>query len=219
MKISENTLNILKNFATINPSLSVKSGNILSTISPQKTIFAKAIVDENFPKDFAIYELSKFLGAMSLFNNPDIDFFDDHMKISENKKSIRYVYTDPSMVIAPPSKEVQLPSVDVSFQLTSDDLIKVQKALSILKVPEMSITGEDGTIYVKAINNKASSSDSFSIAVGVTEKAFNMIFKAENLKITPNDYEVNVSSKGISQFKSDVITYWIATESTSQYEV
>lgn len=218
MKISETTLNILKNFATINPSLSVKAGNVLSTISPQKTIFAKAVVNENFPKDFALYELSKFLGAMSLFNDPEIDFFDDHMKISENKKSIRYVYTDPSMVIAPPNKEVQLPSVDVSFTLTSDDLIKVQRALSVLKVPEMSIVGEDGTIYVKAINNKMSSSDSFSIAVGVTEKAFNMIFKAENLKITPNDYEVNVSSKGISQFKSDSITYWVATEQQSQYE-
>lgn len=218
MKISENTINILKNFATINPSLVVKSGNVLSTISPQKTIFAKATIQENFPKNFAVYELSKFLGALSLFKEPELEFFDDHMKISENKKSIRYVYTDPSMVIAPPEKEVQLPSVDVSFNLTSDDLAKVQRALSILKVPEMSITGEDGTIYVKAINNKVSSSDSFSIAVGVTDKAFNMIFKAENLKMMNSDYEVSVSSKGISQFKSDTAIYWVATESQSKYE-
>jgi len=92
MKISENTLSILKNFATINPSLSVKAGNVLSTISPQKTIFAKATIDDSFPKDFAVYEVSKFLGAMSLFGDPEIEFFDDHMKISENKKAIRYVH-------------------------------------------------------------------------------------------------------------------------------
>jgi len=218
MKISENTLSILKNFATINPSLSVKAGNVLSTISPQKTIFAKATIDDSFPKDFAVYEVSKFLGAMSLFGDPEIEFFDDHMKISENKKAIRYVYTDPTMVISPPNKEVSLPSVDIVFNLTSDDLNKVQRALSVLKVPEMSIVGEDGTIYVKAMNNKSSSSDSFSIAVGVTEKAFNMIFKAENLKLMNNDYEVSLSSKGISQFKSNSIVYWVATEAQSKYE-
>jgi len=128
------------------------------------------------------------------------------------------MYTDPTMVISPPNKEVSLPSVDIVFNLTSDDLNKVQRALSVLKVPEMSIVGEDGTIYVKAMNNKSSSSDSFSIAVGVTEKAFNMIFKAENLKLMNNDYEVSLSSKGISQFKSNSIVYWVATEAQSKYE-
>jgi hypothetical protein len=196
----------------------VKSGNTIKTISPQRTIFAKAELDEVFPSDFAIYELSKFLGALTLFDDPEVEFFDEHLKISHNKNSIRYTYADPSMIITPPDKEITLPSVDISFELTSEDLARLQKALSILRVPEMSITGEDGTIYVKAVNNKNPSSDSFSIAVGVSDKAFNMIFKAENLKIMNRNYTVNISSKGISEFKSDNLTYWIATESQSKFE-
>lgn len=218
MKLSENCLNVLKNFSTINPSILVKSGNVIKTISPQRTIFARAELDEVFPSDFAIYELSKFLGALTLFDDPEVSFFDDHLKISHNKNSIRYTYADPSMIVTPPDKDINLPGVDVSFELTSEDLARLQKALSILRVPEMSVSGEDGTIYMKAINNKNPSSDSFSIAVGVTDKAFNMIFKAENLKIMNRNYNVNISSKGISEFKSDNLTYWIATESQSKFE-
>lgn len=218
MKLSENCLNVLKNFSSINPSILVKSGNTIKTISPQRTIFAKAELDEVFPSDFAIYELSKFLGALTLFDDAEVEFFDEHLKISHNKNSIRYTYADPSMIITPPDKDITLPSVDISFELTSEDLARLQKALSILRVPEMSITGEDGTIYVKAVNNKNPSSDSFSIAVGVSDKAFNMIFKAENLKIMNRNYTVNISSKGISEFKSDNLTYWIVTESQSKFE-
>lgn len=219
MKISENCLNVLKNFSVINPSIQVLAGNTIKTISPQRTIFAKVELNEIFPKDFAIYELSKFLGALSLFDDPDIDFFDDHLKISQGKNSIRYVYADPSMIITPPDKEIILPSVDVDFELSSDDLSKIQKAISILRVPEMSVMGDDGTIYVKAINNKNPSSDSYSIAVGVTDKSFNAIFKSENLKIMNRNYKVRISSKGISEFNGDDIKYWIATEANSKFDI
>lgn len=218
MKISDNTMNIFKNFALINPSIAVKPGNVLQTISPQRTIFATAEVEEEFPSKFAIYELNKFTGAVGLFNEPNFEFFDNYLKISEGKNSIRYVFADENMIVTPPEKKIKMPSNDVEFDLTSNDLSKLLKAISVLHLPEMSIVGDDGTIYIKAINNKNPSNDSFSIAVGVTTKTFNLIIKAEHLKLMPRDYKVILSSGGITQFNSnDKLSYWIATEANSKF--
>lgn len=223
MKISETCINVLKNFSTINPSIQVREGNILKTISPQKNIFAKAVLtNENFPQDFAIYELNKFLGSISLFTDPEVEFFDDHLKIKEGKNSIRYVYADPDTVVVPPAnKEIVLPSADVEFDMTVEDHARLQKSLSVLRVPNVSVVGDDGTIYLKAVNDKNPSSDSFSIAVGVTDKEFNCIFKAENMKIMNRNYNVKISSKGIAQFETNDdgvnLTYYIAVEKDSTF--
>lgn len=219
MKLSDKTLGILKNFSTVNQSILVKPGNVIRTISGARNVFAQATVEETFPAQFSIYELSKFLGALSLFKDPDIEFFDGHLKISEGKNFIRYTYADESMIVTPPDKAVELPSRDIYFELTEKDLSTVQKALSVLQVPEMSVVGEDGTIYVKAINNKNPSSDHFSIAVGVTDKSFNAIFKAEYLKFLPADYKISISNKGFAEFATDGLSYWIASEHTSKFGV
>lgn len=219
MKISENTMNIFKNFALINPSIAIKPGNVIQTISPQRTIFATAVVEEEFPSKFAIYELNKFTGAVGLFNNPDFEFYDEYVKINEGKHSIRYIFADESMIVTPPEKKIKMPSIDVEFDLTTADLSKLLKAISVLHLPEMSIVGDDGTIYIKAINNKNPSNDSFSIAVGVTNKKFNLIIKAEHLKLMQRDYKVSLSSKGITEFNhNDKLSYWIATEANSKFE-
>ena len=219
MKISEKTLGILKNFSTINQSLLVRPGNVIRTIHPMKTVFASATVEENFPTQFAIYELSKFLGSISLFDDPDFEFYDDHMKISEGKNYIRFVYADQSMIIVPPTKQIELPSRDVYFELSEKDLGTINKALSVLQVPEMSVVGEDGTIYVKALNNKNVSSDQYSLAVGVTDKSFNAIFKSEFMKLLPADYKINISNKGYAEFATQGLTYWVATDHTSKFGI
>lgn len=219
MKISQNTLAVLKNFSTFNKSILVRQGNVLKTITAGKNVFARAEVEEVFPQDFAIYELSKFLGAISLFNNPDFEFFDGYLKISEGKNYIRYTYADPSLIVTPPEKEIVLPSKDIYFEISEQDLNTVQKALGVLGMPEVSIVGEDGTIYVKANNNKVPGSDQYSIAVGITDASFNMIFKGEYLKFINANYQVTVSAKGIAEFKSDAASYWVATEQNSKFGV
>lgn len=219
MKISQNTLSILKNFSTFNKSIMVKKGNTIKTITGGKNVFARANVDETFPEDFAIYELPKFLGSISLFTNPDFEFFEDHLKISEGKNYIRYMYCDPSLIVTPPDKEIVLPSKDIYFELAEQDLNTVLKALGILGMPEVSIVGEDGTIYVKANNNKNPSSDQYSIAVGVTTASFNMIFKGEYLKFMNANYKVTVSSKGLAEFATDNLSYWVATEQNSKFGI
>lgn len=215
MKVSERTLGVMKNFATINPSLQVKAGNELRTISGSKSVFAQAKVDETFPRQFAIYELSKFLGAVSLFKDPDFEFFDDHVKISEDRNFIRYTYCDESTIVVPPSKDIQLPTKDIYFELSEKDLASLQKAISILQVPEILVTGEDGTTYVKASNSKNPSSDSFAIPVGVTDRTFRAIFKAEYLKLMPGDYQINISNGGFAEFLSGDTRYFIAAEQSS----
>ncbi len=219
MKISKSTLDVLKNFNSVNPSIVVNPGNIIKTMSPNKAVFAKAVVNEVFPKQFAIYELSKFLSTVSLFSSPDFEFFDDHMKISEAKNFVRYVYANKDLIVQAPDREIALPSKEIYFELTEKDLSTALKALSVLGVPEMSIVGDDGTIYIKANNNSNPTSDSYSIAVGTTQATFNMIFLAENLKFMPRDYKVTVSSKGIAEFASDTLTYWAATTPNSKYGI
>lgn len=219
MKISQKTLSILKNFSSIQKSIVIKQGNVIKTISGEKNLFARALVNESFPTQFSIYELSKFLGAISLFDDPDFEFFDDHLKISEKKNFIRYTYADESLIVTPPDKEIQIPSKDIYFELTEKDFSGVLKAASVLQAPEITVVGEDGTIYVKANNNSNASADSYSIAVGVTDASFNMIFKSEHFKFINGAYKVNISAKGIGEFVSDAVTYWIATESKSKFGV
>lgn len=217
MQLSEQTISILKNFSLINPSIAINPGNVLKTISPLRTIFAKATVSETFTNKFAIYELNKFLGAITLLDNPEFEFYDNHLKMTKGKQTLRYAYADIETILTPPEKEIKLPSEDIKFDLAAADLIKVQKSLSVLQLPEISIIGDDGNIFVKAVDNKKSTTDHFSIAVGVTDKNFNAIIAADNLKMMMQDYSVVISEKGISQFTSKNVTYWIALESRSTF--
>jgi hypothetical protein len=218
MKISEKTFEALKNFSTINPSLRVKAGNVLSTVSEQKNILAKVTVAEAFPKDFAVYELNQFLGLASLFEEGEYDFGESAVVISEGKNSSRYTYTDPSMVTAPPDKPLDLPSQEVSFNLEWNDLKKIINAANQLSLPEIVVRGVDSNIKLVATDSKNPTSNEFSQDLGIsTESEFDFVFKVENFKFMQQDYQVTISSRGISHFKGQMIEYWVATESGSKY--
>jgi len=218
MKLSDKTINILKNFTTINPSLHVKSGNLISTISIHKTIMAKARVEETFDTPFTIFELSKFLGVISLFNDPDFEFKDKQVKISSGKQYINYTYADPSMVVVPPDKDIELPTTDVEFDITNSDLTRLLRSVSVLQLPEIAVVGEEGKIFVKAVNSKDISKDSFAVEVGDTNQNFKFYIKNENLKLINTDYNVKITSRGLAQFNSPEVTYWIAVESNSSFD-
>jgi len=215
MKISKSTIDVLKNFSTINKSLLVRPGNTIKTISGKRSVYAKAVVEESFPTKFSIYELSRFLGAISLFEDPDFEFFDDHLKISEGRNFIRYAYADESMIVAPPDTDLTAPNIDYTIEISEKDLASITKAISLLQVPEVSIVGEDGNINIRAINNKNPSSDQFNIPVGVTDKTFNAIFKADYLKLLPGNYKINISNNGFAEFIGSDVLYWIAADADS----
>lgn len=218
MKLDTKTINVLKNFSNVNPSMLFKEGNIVSTISPNKTIMARATVPANFANRFAIYNLGRFLSTLSLFEDPDLSFTDRLVKISDGKgRSVNYTFADESTIKSPPEKEIKLPSEDVSFSLTNANLTEILKALGVLSLPEFAVVGDGSTVSLQAIDSKNPSGDTFSITVGVTDKTFRAIFKAENIKVIPGDYNVTLSSKGISHFSGPEAEYWIAIEATSTF--
>jgi hypothetical protein len=220
MKLSESTLNLLKNFSSINQSILFKEGSKLRTISVMKNILVEANVTEEFGKDFGIYDLNQFLNGLSLHASPELDFTsDEYVVIKEGRMRSKYFFADPSVIVAPPEKEITLPSEDVSFELSSQQLEKLKKAASIYQLPDVSVIGEAGVIKLVARDKKNNTSNDFSIIVGDTEDEFTFNFKEENLKIVPGNYDVVISSKLLSRFTNQNIdvTYYIALEPDSSF--
>tara|TARA_E500000318_G_scaffold54723_1_gene50979 strand:- start:10206 stop:10871 length:666 start_codon:yes stop_codon:yes gene_type:complete len=220
MKLSDTTINLLKNFSSINQSILFKKGSKLRSISVMKNILVEATVTEEFPKDFGIYDLNQFLNGLSLHGSPDLDFSNDEfVKIIEGRSRSKYFFADPSVIVSPPEKEITLPSEDVSFTLTSQHLEKLKKASSVYQLPDISAVGGSGVINLVVRDKKNDSSNDFSIVVGETEKEFVFNFKEENLKIVPGNYDVVVSSKLLSRFINQNIdvTYYIALEPDSTF--
>ena len=223
MKLSKHTLNMLKNFSDINMSIEIKEGNILRTVSVQKNILAQAELEDEFPKDFAIYELNRFLGAASLFDDPEFEFNAKSAKIGTTRHSVDYVYCDPSMIVTPPENNITFPEPEVKFTLSQDALSQIMKASNVLGTPEIAIEGgphPNDVIRLKALDVNNDSTDTFKVVLD--EKSghtFRFVFKTENMKMIPGNYDVEISSKGISHFtlQGAKLQYWIATESTSSF--
>jgi hypothetical protein len=217
IRLDTRTINVLKNFASINQSLLVRPGSVISTISSTKTILASATVDVEFQTSFAIYDLSKFLSVMSLFENPDIEIGSKSLSIVAGPKRLNYTFADPSTIVTPPEKSIVLPSADVSFKLTSETLSSVMRAAGVLGLPEVAVVGDGQEVSVRAVNSTNPSGDVFSVTVGDTSAEFSAIYRTEHLKLLPGDYDVTICSRGISQFEGSGVTYFIALEASSKF--
>ena len=222
MKLSETTINLLKNFKEINQSILFKTGNKLRTISVMKNILAEATIQEDIPKDFGIYDLSQFINGIELHKPsiPEFDFtYDNHVVIKEGKMRSKYFFADPNVIITPPEKAIELPSEDVTFDLSTQQLDKLLKAAGIYQLPDLSVVGENGVVKLLVRDKKNDTSNRFSITVGETESVFNFNFKVENIKILPGTYHVVVSQKLLSRFtsKNYDLTYYIALEPDSTF--
>ena len=222
MKLSDKTLTILKNFAGINNSILVKKGTQLRTISVAKNILAEAeIGPEEFPRDFAIYDLNQFLNGLGLHQDPDLDFKEEsYLTIREGRRRVKYFFADPQVIIAPPEKEITLPSEDVHFQLDSTSLEKLLKAAAVYQLPDFCVVGDSQKVKLVVRDKKNDTSNSYSIEVGETDKNFTFNFKVENIKIIPGAYDVVVSSKLLSKFQNTQynLKYYIALEPDSTFE-
>jgi hypothetical protein len=216
MKITQATLDVMKNFASVNSSILIKVGDVLNTISPQKTIMARAQIPDSFDREFAIYDLPEFLGVVGLFKEPEFTFNESYVTISEGSERVNYRYADPNLVLSP-KKEISFPDPDVEFTLAADALHRIVRAGSALGVPEVAVVGEDGKITVRALNSKETEGNNYQFQVGETDREFRAIFKTENLKLMPDEYNVAVSSKGLAKFESQKARYFIAIEQSSKF--
>ena len=221
MKLSDRTINLLKNFASINQSILFKQGNQLRTISVMKNILAEANIDEDFPQDFGVYDLSQFLNSLGLFQEPELNFTgESFVNIKEGKQRSKYFFADPSVIVSPPEKSITLPTVDVEFTLKSSQLDRLLKAAAVYHLTDLSVVGDGSEIKMVVADRKNDTSNDFSIVVGETDKKYQLNFKVENIKIVPGTYEVKISRKLLSQFKSAEydLTYYIALEPDITWE-
>ena len=220
MKLTAETTAILKNYATINQNIQFKQGSTLSTISPQKNILTSAEIGEDIPQTFAIYDLNKLLGALSLFDKtPELNLGETKLNIRSGEYVLDYVYGDPAMLVLPPEKKLDFPDPEINFKMSKDAYDACLKAAQVLTLPELVVHGDGSKIFLVATDTNNNSSDEFRNEVGTTDKDFQMVFKIENMKLLSGDYDVAISSKGIAHFKmqKDSLQYWVATEQKSNY--
>lgn len=222
MKISKQSLDIIKSFSQINPSIYISEGSRIKTQPPlNSTIVAIANVPELFPKSFAIYDLQRFLSIISLFDDPEFDFNDEFVLISEGSNKVKYWYAAENMIVHPPyDKDIKFKPSDetIEFDLKEADLNRVLKAVGFLRTPEISIIGDGTNVSIATTNNKVATSDSFSVIVGQSDRVFNAIISTDNLKIIVRDYAVTLATKGLVNFKSEDVEYFVALNKTSTFE-
>ena len=185
-----------------------------------KNILAEATIEEEFPKDFGIYDLTQFLNGLNLQQNAELDFQNEgYVVIKEGKSRSKYFFSDPNVIITPPEKSIILPSEDVCFELNTQQLDKLLKAAAVYQLPDLSAVGEAGVVKLVVRDKKNDTSNDFSIVVGETDAEFTFNFKVENIKILPGSYGVVVSKKLLSRFTSNDhdLCYYIALEPDSTF--
>ena len=213
--LSKPTIEVLKNFCSINKSLVINPGNRLSTLSINKNILAYADVEESFDSQMSIYDLGVFLGGLSLFDKPKIDTqADNYVTVSDTagRSKTRFFYADPDIITQPPEKEINLPSEDVKFRLNSSTLQQLQRAASVYQLPDLCLVGDGQTMNLRVTDKKNDTSNSYSVEVGENENEFCFCFKVENLKLLLADYNVTISKSNVALFHGDGIKYFIALE-------
>ena len=218
MKLSDQTIEVLQNFATINQSLLFKQGDKLRTVSPQKTVLAEVTVPDTFDTEFGIYDLSLFLSAMTLIDEAELNLGETSMNINNgNGEDITYRYADPSMIVTPPEKSLSLPDTGASFTLSDTILSKVLNAARVLGLPEIIVAGDGTNITISAGDSRNSSMNNYSQNITTSNSEFEYVFKVDNMKMMMLEYNVEISTKGISKFSTSdgKVTYYIATESRS----
>jgi len=220
MKLSDSTLSLLKNFSSINQSILFKEGSKLRTISVMKNILAEATITEEFSRDFGIYDLNQFLNGLSLHQKPELDFAaEGYVVIREGRSRSKYFFADPSVIVTPPDKAIELPSEDVCFELSTTVLERLLKAAAVYQLPDFSAVGENGVVKLVVRDKKNDTSNAHEEVVGETDNNFSFNFKVENIKILPGTYDVVVSQKLLSRFtsKNHDLTYYIALEPDSTF--
>ena len=225
MKFSARSIQILRNFATVHQALLFKSGRTLKVMSESKSILAKATLDDDIESTFAIYDMPKFLSAISMFEDPILTPGDSYVEIRQGNEKINYTCAEPSLIRNPPEKEITLPSIDVEFELKNETINRILKGMAITGANALCITGEEGKIFLEAktINTSktqptSTGAPTYRAEVGITDKKFSFIIMADNFKLLTGDYTVSVSRSGLAHFHASDVEYWIAVEANSSFE-
>lgn len=225
MKLSSNTISVLKNFGAINPGIYFKQGKILKTVSSGKNILAEASISEDIPSDFAVEDLNNFLSVISMHkDDPTFEFDGTNVVIIGNKgrSKIKYRYCQPTMIVTPPEKPLVMPDPEISFDLSSEDFEWVLKSAAVLNSPNVVVESDGKVINIMSndLKNNSAHTDALEIGKGNGNK-YKMVFLTEHIsKVLPGSYNVQISSKGLAHFvnKNLPLKYWVATEQGSSFQ-
>lgn len=215
MKLSDSTLSVLKNFAAINKSILMHKGNTIRTVSPSKTVMAKAVIDDDIPRDVCIFELPRFLNTVNLFDEPELNFGEKSVTVSSGPSKINYSYANPEFLTVAKNQDLNVGDFFVTVKLTEAVLNAVDKARKTLGLDEISIEGDGTKLYIKALDTSGTTADEYALEIGETSETFKAVFKAENFEMMARDYTVQISRKGITHWKSDNLEYWIVLVANS----
>lgn len=217
MQISKETINILKNFATINSNILIRKGKTISTISTAKNIFVKADVTEDFPVDVPIYDLNSLLELLTFMENQKVEFGESSLTVSKDNGKFEYFYSALNVIVAAPEKAPELDS-KFEFKLSAEDVNTITKAAAITSAPRISISNNDGTVSITVGDKKNATANSYKKSIGTSDVEFDCHMAVENLKIMPGSYTVSISSKKAFLFKNDSnsLVYLIAMEPDSK---
>jgi hypothetical protein len=219
--LSKTTLSVLKNFSTLNSNILVKPGNVLRTITPSKNGMAEATVEETFDVEFGIWDLSKFLGVVGLFSTPKFEFGEKSVVIhGGNGSRVTYFYSEPRLLTTP-TKNVNMPSVSLSVDITEKIFAELQKASSVLQLPDLSFVNENDRIMAVVSDLQDPTTNNYKVDVGANKSnsEFSLNFKMENIKILPGDYTIEFSKNVVGQFTNETLDlkYWFAMETNSKF--
>lgn len=217
MKLSKETIALLKNFATINGNLLIKPGSNLSTISASKSVYATVDVTEDFPSQFGIYDLNEFLGVIALFNDPELNFTDKYVSIKEGRNSVKYFGADETVLVAP-SKALKVPPADIEFNLTTEQVNMVLRTSGVLRAPDVTISGDGEVLKIIVGDRKNSSGNNYVMEVGETDSVFNANIRVDNIKMIPGDYKVELAAKKIAKFSNGSLQYVLSLEADSTFQ-
>jgi hypothetical protein len=220
MKLSKQTLDILRNFSAINANILIKKGSKLSTLAVAKNIMAEVTVTEKFDKEVGIFNLPEHVGIIQMMGDPEIKLEDKFMTLSEGKSKLRYVYAD-NAILTYPTKDIKMPSEDITFNIDAAQLMQIQKAAAALGVQDVAVVGDGKSLVIQVTDKKNGDGNQYTIDLNTdTDKVFTVYFKIENFKHIPDDYEVTISTKNISKFVGSTVgaTYYVAVEQDSEWE-
>ena len=215
MKFSENTLAVLKNFASINSGVVLNNGKTQKTIHPDKSVLVEAVLEDDFPETFGIYDLNQFLGNVTTLKNPELSFTKDSVTLSDGELALTYHGCSPNLIVTPPNKELVLKTVDVTFALPNVTLQKLLKVATMNSLPNLSVVGKDGSLLLKIHERANDTSNHGTMKIGdYAGKDFSATFKTDNLKLLPDDYNVEIQAGAFAKFVNakNTLTYFVALE-------
>lgn len=224
MKLSTNTLNVLKNFSVINEGIYIKKGNVIETISKLKNILARAELSESFDDEFGIYDINKFLGILSLQkDNPEIEFDEKNILIKSfsGRSKTKYRKASKDVILVPPDKKINMGDTDIKISLTAEEIAWVTRIANSLDSPNIAFVSDGTKVEIQTFDAKNDSSDvnTTELNTNPAGKKYNVIFATENLKFLEGAYDIEIASKGIGHFKNTTVPveYWVMAETISKY--